>query len=201
MRLFSSDHHFGHLRIIEYAQRPFRDIHHMREELVRRWNEAVAPEDVVIYGGDWAMGHLEETVPVAGRCNGYKVLLLGNHDGPWEGNDPKKRHQDLYQKYFDEIIHGPVRMEIGRERLPVIVSHFPYAAGDVPRHADKYNPWRPDDEGLWLVHGHTHAPERINVNARQVHVGVDAWDYTPVPEQTVADLILAQTNETREERV
>lgn len=47
--------------------------------------------------------------------------------------------------------------------------------------------YRLRDEGRWLLHGHTHQPERIR--GREIHVGLDAWDLAPVNEGTIAKLI------------
>jgi calcineurin-like phosphoesterase family protein len=47
--------------------------------------------------------------------------------------------------------------------------------------------WRLRDEGKYLIHGHLHSAEKFN--GREIHVGVDAWDFTPVPLETIADYI------------
>ena len=49
--------------------------------------------------------------------------------------------------------------------------------------------WRPDDTGGWLLHGHIH--ENWRQRDRQINVGVDAWDFTPVSEEQIAALIAA----------
>ena len=49
---FTSDLHFGHANIIKYDSRPFNSISHMDEELIKRWNESVSPNDTVYILGD-----------------------------------------------------------------------------------------------------------------------------------------------------
>ena len=44
----TSDTHFSHARIIELAGRPFTSVEEMDDELIRRWNETVAPDDIVL---------------------------------------------------------------------------------------------------------------------------------------------------------
>ncbi len=51
----------------------------------------------------------------------------------------------------------------------------------------KYDQWHPRDDGDWLLHGHVH--EKWCQQHRQINVGVDAWRFAPVPEDTIADLI------------
>ena len=85
-RYFTADLHLGHRNIVDYSSRPFRDADQMNDALIERWNSTVAPEDEVIVLGDFAMGRIDETLPIAGVLNGRKVLLAGNHDRCWHGH-------------------------------------------------------------------------------------------------------------------
>ena len=85
-RYFTADLHLGHRNIIDYSGRPFRDVEQMDEALVEGWNATVAPDDEVMVLGDFAMGSIDETLPVAGVLNGRKVLLAGNHVRCWLGH-------------------------------------------------------------------------------------------------------------------
>jgi calcineurin-like phosphoesterase family protein len=48
---------------------------------------------------------------------------------------------------------------------------------------------RPVDNGLPLIHGHVH--NSWKVNGRQINVGVDVWDFTPVSEADLSLLVMA----------
>lgn len=89
-----SDTHFGHKRIIEFeaAKRPFASIAEHDQALVHRWNMVVSKEDTVWHLGDVYFGSGNHTI--LGLLNGYKKLVLGNHD-----------HYPLavYQQYFGKI--------------------------------------------------------------------------------------------------
>ena len=184
-RYFTADLHLGHRNIIDYCGRPFRDVAQMDDALVERWNAAVAPEDEVMVLGDFAMGRIDETLPVVGVLNGRKVLLAGNHDRCWHGH--KKGVEAATDRYlaagFDEIRQGTIELSIGR--VGVLACHFPYR-GDSHDH-DRHVAHRPVDGGAWLLHGHVH--ERWKVRERMVNVGVDVWDFAPVSESTVVALI------------
>ena len=54
---FTSDHHFGHAKIIEYCKRPFSSVEEMNQVMIDRWNEVVGPDDHVYHLGDFAFGH------------------------------------------------------------------------------------------------------------------------------------------------
>jgi calcineurin-like phosphoesterase family protein len=80
---FSSDHHFHHANIIKHCGRPFPDIRTMNLELMRLWNETVAPDDLVYYLGDFSWSNISMTKETRRHLNGEIVLIRGNHDrGP-----------------------------------------------------------------------------------------------------------------------
>ena len=76
-----SDTHFHHAKIIEYCDRPFKDVNHMNEAMIERWNEVVGEGDVVWHLGDFGffkdVNHMRLTTD---RLNGKKNIILGNHD-------------------------------------------------------------------------------------------------------------------------
>ena len=71
-----SDTHFNHDRIATYCDRPenFTDL------IIKRWQEVVKPEDLVIHLGDVAIGNRRKVRDIMAELPGRKVLVLGNHD-------------------------------------------------------------------------------------------------------------------------
>ena len=43
-----ADTHFNHKRIIEYCKRPYSNVEEMNEDLIRKWNNVVSKNDIVI---------------------------------------------------------------------------------------------------------------------------------------------------------
>jgi calcineurin-like phosphoesterase family protein len=81
MKIFIiADTHFRHTNIIEYAKRPFKNVEEMNEEMIKRWNNKVGDDDLVIHLGDFALGNKEEVASIRDRLNGKIILLKGNHD-------------------------------------------------------------------------------------------------------------------------
>lgn len=106
---FSADLHFGHKNIIKFCSesRPFDNIEAHNEELVKRHNEVVKPDDVVWHLGDIAFG--KDNLHYLGRMNGRKKLVMGNHD----------MYKTVeYMKYYSRLA-GVI------EYQNIILSHIP----------------------------------------------------------------------------
>tara|TARA_B100000678_G_scaffold243303_1_gene214886 strand:- start:597 stop:1313 length:717 start_codon:yes stop_codon:yes gene_type:complete len=175
----TSDTHFSHARIIELAGRPFTSVEEMDAELIRRWNETVAPDDIVLHLGDLALGPIAESLPLTAHLHGHRFLVPGNHDRVSPATQSKRateRFTPLYEEagwtILPEIVSGT------RERSRLLASHYPYS-GDT-QGQNRHPTHRPIDEGLPLLHGHTHDRENGPLE-HQFHAGVDAFGFTPIP--------------------
>ena len=94
-----SDTHFGHNGVCHFMQndgvtklRPWDNAEDMDEEMVKRWNDRVRPNDKVYHLGDVVMKR--KSLEIMSRLNGDKVLIRGNHD-IFKDED--------YRKYFREL--------------------------------------------------------------------------------------------------
>ena len=157
-----SDHHFGHKQMIDFESRPFNDVEEMTATMIERWNEVVGKEDKVFHLGDFSFLNLERTREIVGRLNGYKVLILGNHDRgrsrSWwleAGFDEVSEHPIVYGGFFF-LSHEPMYMN----------KHMPYVN----------------------VHGHIHG-QRYE-GAQYVNVCVEHWDYKPVSFEAIKALVV-----------
>ncbi len=197
MIYYTADLHFGHGNIISYSGRPFADTAEMDTELVNRWNARVAADDVVYVLGDIHLGPWRDTVPLIGSLNGVILLLPGNHDGCWPGH--RKGVENWRSKYRAAGITSVTdRHVIRRHPLPldaptdlVDLAHFPYDDDHPSRtHRDtRHREHWPADEGRWLFHGHVHEGWKIWPERRMINVGVDQWDYAPVSEMTLLEIV------------
>ena len=176
MRFFTSDTHFGHANIIAHCKRPFKDVEEMDEEMIRRWNAIVGPNDAVFHMGDFTYHNATKTKEIVSRLNGTIVLVEGNHD--------KKPC-----RFFGAVLKsGTVTFagDIG----DVQMSHYPYIGTDYDDYGRDFSRLQLDDKGDWLLHGHVHCLwKRKN---RMINVGVDQWAFAPVSEQELVDFILGE---------
>ncbi len=188
---FISDTHFGHANIIRFCDRPFADVEEMNAALIENWNAVVSDDDTVYHLGDVALGKWVEWDGILSQLNGYKILVVGNHERIFKGESEKNRRRFAieYPKWFEEIHHNIRGLELANG-TKVNLSHFPYEADHMEkaRHMDA----RLIDRGVPLVHGHTHLDQIIShsrAGSIQIHVGADAHNYAPITEQQVIDYI------------
>lgn len=80
-----SDTHFGHAGVCKFMRndgvtklRPWDNPEEMDEEMVKRWNETVRPNDKVYHLGDVVINR--KALSIMRRLKGDKVLIRGNHD-------------------------------------------------------------------------------------------------------------------------
>ena len=166
---FTSDTHFHHDNIIRFCNRPFKDIYHMDEELIRRWNEKVGPDDIIYHLGDFAWGGSEIWNNILKRLNGHIHLIVGNHD--------EKNLRQGYMQHFESISY---QQHIYIEGKSIYLNHYPFLA---------FGGAYKGMEATWQLFGHVHSkPGSTGLDiARMQHlfptqydVGVDNNDYAPV---------------------
>ena len=97
---FISDLHFGHKYVIAFDRRPFRDVQEMEEEMIRRWNAKVSPEDHVFVVGDMfgsvTSAHAGEIVHT---LHGKIHLIRGNHDPKGELFESRGEKQKVIMRH------------------------------------------------------------------------------------------------------
>ncbi len=199
---FTSDLHFGHRKAAEH--RGFSGTLDHDAAIITGWESVVLPGDQVWILGDLAVSNPHHALNVLASLPGEKHLVLGNHDKAHPMHRDAHLRAGKYLDVFASVAQSARRRIDGTE---VLLSHFPYHRDRGPvRHTQ----WRLRDEGRWLLHGHTHGPERVtltrhpeiisenlsdllSLTTREIHVGVDAWDLAPVSLETIAALIKENT--------
>ncbi len=134
MRKYISDLHFGHEKVIGFDGRPFENTAQMDEEMIKRWNQAVARKDEVYIIGDFAYRSEHDYSWYLSRLNGIKHLVLGNHDY-------RLLKDKAAQSYFQSIHHMITLKEDGRE---IVLCHYPLLE------------WRGYFRGSIHIFGHIH---------------------------------------------
>jgi calcineurin-like phosphoesterase family protein len=171
MALFlTADLHIFHDAIVRHCQRPFPNAVGMWRTIKRNWNNAVGPEDTTWILGDLTMKGRDFKASLAkmmANLNGHKHLIYGNHD------------QMLPRDYSD---------------VGILTTHYPMF------HLQPQNWFLCHDpalanvlaDGDILLCGHVHNNFKTATTltgVRMVNVGVDVWDFTPVSEEQIRDIL------------
>lgn len=173
----SSDLHLNHGNMITYAKRPFEDVNHMNDEIIKRFNKKIQNDDTLIIVGDFCFcntrggkigeGGLENSKYWLNKINGNKILIRGNHD---PNNKLKTR---ILSMTFD--IAG----------MNAFIVHNP----------KDYN-----KNYKINICGHVHEEWKIKFieDVLLINVGVDVWDFYPVDLNYLTDFIIIHLKKYKE---
>lgn len=171
-----SDTHFNHANVIPYCDRPFKDVAEMNEELIRRWNEVVAPCDIVYHCGDFILGDPKTIYDILPRLNGKIILTRGNHDS--------KAKRAIYAEFPEKIQVSDIEyLEFGG--LFFIFCHFPITNEEFIKMVKE------DNSEVVIIHGHVHekTPFEEDPEAHVYNVSADAISFTPMPINLIHALV------------
>jgi calcineurin-like phosphoesterase family protein len=158
----------------------------MDEIMINKWNTQVHSNDTVYYLGDFSLsGNITESI--LPRLHGNKHLVMGNHDLCHPVN--KKKAELGRMLYLKAGFHSlSLESEIQISGQSVLLHHLPYLnPTTTDQYAGKYDKFRPTNKGQWLLCGHIH--EKWRQLNRMINVGVDVWDFSPVPITIIEQMI------------
>jgi calcineurin-like phosphoesterase family protein len=162
---FTSDTHFFHEKIIEYARRPFANASIMNEVLIHNWNSVVGMTDRVFHCGDFIVG-LGKNDPEAiyQRLNGQIFLIRGNHE---RAADKHKQRFEWIKDYYEYDRHG----------IKIVLFHYAQRI------------WNASHHGSWHLYGHSHGDMPDRPYELCFDVGVDCWNFTPLSLDQVSEVM------------
>ena len=151
---FTSDTHYNHARIREFEPeaRPHETLQWMNEDLIAKYNSKVGQHDVCYHLGDVALGPKTEIPGIVKRLNGYKILILGNHD---------KSRGFMLDAGFDEV-HRELTIKLND--LSIYLRHIP----------------KVDHGHDLMLNGHVHSSWVRNEQYKMENVGVDVCNLFPM---------------------
>lgn len=153
----TADTHLDHKNIIGYCDRPYDTITEMNEDLVKRWNNVVKKDDLVYHLGDFAWRNHAYWLD---RLNGKKILIMGNHD-----------NMNVASKNKFQSMHHLLSCKI--EGQDVTLCHYPMCT------------WNKIWYDAWHFYGHVHGTKIEREDLHAFDVGVDSWNYQPVPWEVI----------------
>ena len=168
MKIFLiADLHFGHKNIIDFENRPFATTHEMDKVIIENWKKTIGKDDKIFVLGDFAFANASETKSLLEKLNGYKILIMGNHD---------RGHSVSWwlKAGFDEV-----------SAYPIIIDDF-YILSHEPLYINKNMPYA-------NIFGHVHgSPLYQDYSSNSFCVSVERINYTPIDFDEVKRLILSE---------
>lgn len=165
MKFYTSDLHFGHKNILEYENRPFKDVDEMNRVLVENWNRKVRKNDEVYILGDFGFVKGEEANRLLDQLNGRKYLIRGNHDSYFLNHSKFDSTKFEWVKDYATVKDHGIR---------IVMFHYPLAVWDGMQHDDLH------------FYGHIHSnantdhPLYYDLGPNAFNVGCDVRNYEPV---------------------
>lgn len=157
-----SDTHFEHERIIELCNRPFNSLDEMNHQMIQNWNNTVSNQDTIIHGGDFALNKKERGKEILDQLNGYKILVIGNHDRSAKQMKEMGFHE-VYQEYKTEV-------KIPQNKIRrVCFVHRPPNPAFIQKHLGIH----------FFIHGHTHL-SNIQTSVNVLNISAEALNYIPI---------------------
>ena len=168
-----SDTHFGHAGVCKFLRedgtklRPWDDPSEMDEEMIKRWNETVRPNDKVYHLGDVVINR--KALSILDRLNGDKVLIKGNHD--------IFKLED-YTPYFRDIRSYHVMNGMILSHIPVHESNLYRFGTNIHGHLHEKRVMMTD----------TYLSKKVP-DLRYFNVCVERTDFRPILIETVVEMI------------
>ncbi len=183
---FTSDLHFGHDGIIQFAGRPFSNSFEMDECLIRNWNHKVPENGLAFVLGDIGFAPAKRIREILGQLNGKKILIRGNHDSNYTDK--------LLNTFFEEIhdlLYIRIQDELTSRYTYIVMSHYPMLD------------WQSSFRGSWQLFGHLHTRNiaefdtfKTHLFDKQYDVGVDNNQFRPVSFHELKQIIESQGKDT-----
>jgi calcineurin-like phosphoesterase family protein len=166
----TSDWHLFHFNVIEYCNRPYKDVNQMHKDMQFEHNQVISDKDDVWNLGDITMLSSEYVGKVKKeilKFNGTKHLVIGNHD-EWRPSS--------YEKAGFWTIHTAFWFQY--KGFTFYLVHDPA----------KYTIIENDPKAIMLC-GHVHNLfKHLLPEKRVINVGVDVWK-RPVSFKEIIELL------------
>lgn len=162
----TSDTMFGRENILSIANRNYKTVSEMDNDMIEKWNAKVGYNDTVYHLGNFAWDPFAANNALQ-NLNGNIIFLLGNKD------KALLESISLYPNF--KIIENAV-VEI--PELNAVLCHYPLAH------------WNGKETGSLHFHGHMINEMKTDIKKmNRVNVCIDNWSLEPINIETINELI------------
>ncbi|KKN45488.1 hypothetical protein LCGC14_0682370 [marine sediment metagenome] len=169
MYFFTADQHYGHGRIIEHCDRPYKNENEMDEDMIAKHNEVVGKDDTVINAGDFcwfkqyaARNSNDNAYSYISRLNGRQIFLRGDHD-KWMSARASHFH-DIWSNMMDK-----------KNDEFLVVCHY------------AMHTWARSHYNSWHLYAHSH--KDLNLPGKRHCISVDNTNFFPLSFDQVKEIM------------
>lgn len=158
-----SDWHLLHDKDFIYKPRGYESAEEMTEDIIKKHNEIVKPDDIIYVLGDCVVGGppTAEHAQLLKRFNGRKYLAFGNHDTD---------HKLEAYANADVFEHVEMGYRLRYKHIEFYLTHYPMLVSNYD-----------DPKPIYGLFGHTHQKTNFyENNYHMYHVGMDSHDCYPI---------------------
>ncbi|MBN1800465.1 MAG: metallophosphoesterase family protein [Candidatus Lokiarchaeota archaeon] len=161
---FTADFHLSHANIINYCNRPFKDVRTMDEKILDNLEHKLNPGDTLYFLGDLTFKESTATAFFErfSQCDIH--YIVGNHDS--------KQVIELAKEYCKSV--NQVK-DIKLKNQNITLCHYAMRV------------WNKSHFNSWQLYGHSHG--RLEPIGKQHDVGVDNCNFSPISFRELLDLM------------
>lgn len=195
MLYFTADTHFGHGNIIQFCERPYRNVEEMDADLIHQWQDTVGDDDDVYHIGDVTLADFKTFTEYVRELTGQLHIIPGSHDTRWlhvwnervtwleedtlatsvKNVKTASGHQVLVYQPLHSMLKDSYKDLMDEEQAPptIVLCHYAMRTWD----RSHYNSWH--------LYGHSHGD--LPSIGMSMDVGVDVWGYKPISLPLIAE--------------
>ncbi|SJZ45746.1 Calcineurin-like phosphoesterase superfamily protein [Pilibacter termitis] len=185
----TSDWHFQHQLVSKLRGFDSPELHDTA--FIQKCQKMIAEDDIVFCLGDVVFNAnlkgWQENLMLVNEIPGHKHLIAGNHDRCAVNNSNGRKYKQDFQKVFETVSEF---VKISYDGTGFLLSHYPYdttdllfSNGNPATNKDAYSKYRLRDEGMPLIHGHTHTTMILTYSQNrtpQLNVNLESTKMRPV---------------------
>lgn len=124
MNRYIADLHFGYKNILEFDRRPYSSIEEHDADIIQCWNSVVGKTDHTYILGDLSFCNEDRTIEILRSLNGYKHLVIGNHDDQFLKSVNFRKCFWNPHNYFEICNYAEIK-DPAYPNIRVVLSHYP----------------------------------------------------------------------------
>lgn len=183
---FISDLHLGHKNCLAFDNRPYLTIEEQDKDIIKKWNSRVSTDDIVYILGDISWYSTSKTIEILKQLNGYKHLIVGNHD---KKLIKSREFRSMFESINDyqEVVVDNQNIVLSHYSIPCFNKHF-YGSYHFYGHVHNSFEWNMMRYHRYLIQSlYTKPCNMFNVGCMIPYIDYTPRTFNEIIYQTICD--------------